>query len=586
MKKLFLLSAAAVMLFSACSKDDNTGEPEIVPEIQFQGVAGNQIVVSAEGGELTVDYTVLNPVTDGRISVSSASDWITATEAADKGEILLDVQVNAGIENRSSLVSIVYTYAGDSKKVEARLNVIQEGTGIVVDEEYTLSLFTGEYYGDDQTYNGSHNFFTILHDKPFTASGMDPEGVYFLLDLYAPAPEDAENPLPAPGVYTLGGEASTEPMTFSLNASGVIRNGKSTVEYFSAGTVTLSYENGSMTVDAVLTTLDGMVLRARYSGEAGYENYYTGGGPGGSVNMTATYARADYTGGTGDVMASRMSFYNSDNTIQLRADVYLPFDENGNVREGTYTIADPAGEAFTIAKGYFYEGKPYGTYIEAYESSSDYTADYFFAVEGTMEVSGNEDGGCTIRFDMKTASGSSMVCEYIGELVVKDVPKPFSTLTGDYTLDLSGVQSATAMYYGDYYQRGFSDWEVVLTPADGVAGDGLRLDVKVEGSYFDGGILTGTYTAADNSDNASAWNYIKGYANVYSWGDVDVYGTSYIGYDAQGEIVNMAPATSGDLKITNNGGDNYTISFSFQDDRGNIWDGQWSGALTVYNYAD
>ena len=61
-----------------------------------------------------------------------------------------------------------------------------------------------------------------------------------------------------------------------------------------------------------------------------------------------------------------------------------------------------------------------------------------------------------------------------------------------------------------------------------------------------------------------------------------LYGTVYVGdFTEDGYVQAFAPATSGDLVITNHGDGTYDISFSFLDDNGNTWDGQWSGPISI-----
>lgn len=111
-------------------------------------------------------------------------------------------------------------------------------------------------------------------------------------------------------------------------------------------------------------------------------------------------------------------------------------------------------------------------------------------------------------------------------------------------------------------------------------GDGMQIDLVAEGLDFSAGIPTGTYTA---SSYPYPGEYAAGYMDGYY-----LTGVWYYGYadDGAGDVYisNMAPATSGDLNITNNGNDSYTISFEFLDDNGNTWDGTWEGTLALTDW--
>ena len=52
------------------------------------------------------------------------------------------------------------------------------------------------------------------------------------------------------------------------------------------------------------------------------------------------------------------------------------------------------------------------------------------------------------------------------------------------------------------------------------------------------------------------------------------------GFDAQGYVSEFAPAMDGDLEVTNHGDGTYTLKFSFLDDLGHTWDGEWTGAIS------
>lgn len=112
-----------------------------------------------------------------------------------------------------------------------------------------------------------------------------------------------------------------------------------------------------------------------------------------------------------------------------------------------------------------------------------------------------------------------------------------------------------------------------------LAGDGLKLKLYIEGSDISAGILTGTYTAAETG-NASAWRYQIG-SGDFSGAVKYANATCYVLWDDAGMMQGYAPAVSGDLHVTNNGNDNYTLEFSFKDDAGHTWDGKWTGDIDV-----
>ena len=53
------------------------------------------------------------------------------------------------------------------------------------------------------------------------------------------------------------------------------------------------------------------------------------------------------------------------------------------------------------------------------------------------------------------------------------------------------------------------------------------------------------------------------------------------GFDSQGYVTQYAPAMSGTMNITNNGDGTYRIVLDFVDDKGNNWDGEWEGTISL-----
>ena len=56
-------------------------------------------------------------------------------------------------------------------------------------------------------------------------------------------------------------------------------------------------------------------------------------------------------------------------------------------------------------------------------------------------------------------------------------------------------------------------------------------------------------------------------------------------FNENGNPTSYAPAVSGDMNITNNGDGTYHIQFEFLDDKGNTWDGEWSGSFSEMSSA-
>ena len=214
---------------------------------------------------------------------------------------------------------------------------------------------------------------------------------------------------------------------------------------------------------------------------------------------------------------------------------------------------------------------PTGSYAQYYDENSDAFLGLFDS--GTMEVSGDAVSGYDITLDFLTVEGCSVYCTYSGPLSIIGIPGPYSTLTEDHTLDLSEAE-ATAYFYGDYYLTG-GNWVVNLIGPD----EGLTMEIVADTLCLDfaEGIPTGTYVPCRKS-YFGPWEYQPGSMSY----EGDLSGTNYLA-DFEGDYGanEYAPATSGDLNITNHGDGTYTVSFAFLDDKEHTWDGEWTGTIEM-----
>lgn len=593
-----LFCASALLV--ACSKperekpdvpDEDT--PQIVIDVQ-----GN-LNVPLEGGRVTIPYHIVNPVEGGILSASSSEKgWISDFTYQSDTAVVCNVSENTETESRSTVVTLEYIYSDDLDAVRSQINLIQEPA---VDWDYDMKAtdFRGHYYDTRYGQNGEYNYYTWLSDMPFDENGKTQAGgTYYLFDMYAGAPEDPLKPLPPAGTYTLGEKSSTAEMTFSSDYSSV----RSTndigelilQEYFAEGSLEVVYENDSLKMKAELTDVAGALHRVVY--EAPVPEYLFGDGGVGEeylsierdMNVVPSYAGASYFSEDGGVMEIYMTFSDMQqdaegelvppgSALKLEG-VYMPVDEDGRIAAGEYRLTAEYGDAFTMYAGEMYELLgylfPYGCYLEYTDEKGDLY--YGFAVDGTMTVENRSEGGYNITCDFYTENGHRITCDYSGELEISGMPGPLSTLTGNYTLDFAET-TASGYYYGDILGTGGGNWYLAISPADGLTGDGFITYLVSDGLDFSAGIASGTYKAAASS-LIQPNEYQVGYMSGSGLG-----GTMYLGGYTEAGVTEYAPATSGDMNIVNHGDGSYTITFSFLDDRGFVWDGEWSG---VINFSD
>lgn len=582
-KYLLLLLVALVPVLSGCEKkpDVNT----ILPEIDLGKLMN--LTVPMEGGEAVIEYRIVNPVEGGTISAKPTENWLGGFNYDTPGRIVFNVDENTADEDRSSIVTLTYTY-DENESVTAQLNVIQASYDYVID----CTFMSGTYYGSQYGLNGEYNYYTILSDMEYNDGAMD-GGSYYAFDLYtASAPENPDNPLPAAGTYVLGEQGATADMTFAPDHTQALRtsvDGEVVFDVgFTEGTLIISYDGGVMHAEASLTDETGMRHYLTYSGNPDYDN--ASGGSGGEtvlnqdIDMEASQGAAVYVSGEeGGLMEVQLTFTDMEADFFgyvvppgsiLNVDVFMHYDESGNIATGDYTLAGSSvPEAMSINPGEYFNYMGVTLTMGTYISYIDESENVFEGLisDGEMKVSG-EPGNYTVECSFVTAEGYSVECSYNGALEVTGFPGPYSTLTDDYTLDLEGA-SGSAQFWGDYYGNGTGNWIVVLESATDV----VQLELITEEVDFSAGLASAVYTPSVDPVNPAPGEYVTGYLD----GDY-LMGTNYM-ETLEGLIVGCAPAVSGDLSITNNGDDTYTISFAFTDDLGHVWDGEWTGVLDFSN---
>ncbi len=582
-KYLMPLFLALAPVLSCCEKepDVNTSLPEI-----DLGKLMN-LTVPMEGGEAVIEYRIVNPVEGGTISAEPTENWLGGFNYDTPGRIVFNVDENTADEDRSSIVTLTYTY-DENESVTAQLNVIQASYDYVID----CTFMSGTYYGSQYGLNGEYNYYTILSDMEYNDGAMD-GGSYYAFDLYtASAPENPDNPLPAAGTYVLGEQGATADMTFAPDHTQALRtsvDGEVVFDVgFTEGTLIISYDGGVMLAEASLTDETGMRHYLTYSGNPDYDN--ASGGSGGEtvlnqdIDMEASQGAAVYVSGeVGGLMEVQLTFTDMEVDFFgyvvppgsiLNVDVFMHYDESGNIATGDYTLAGSSvPEAMSINPGEYFNYMGVTLTMGTYISYIDESENVFEGLisDGEMKV-GGEPGNYTVECSFVTAEGYSVECSYNGALEVTGFPGPYSTLTDDYTLDLEGA-SGSAQFWGDYYGNGTGNWIVVLESAMDV----VQLELITEEVDFNAGLTSAVYTPSVDPVNPAPGEYVTGYLD----GDY-LMGTNYM-ETLEGLIVGCAPAVSGDLSITNNGDDTYTISFAFTDDLGHVWDGEWTGVLDFSN---
>lgn len=566
-KHIFFALCAAAVAFAGCNKDNF-----VAPELEL---AVSELSIPAEGGVSSVSYVVANPAEDGLLDVVAAQSWVSAISNDVAGKnVTFNVEPVCALESRSQVLTFTYTY-GDNQVVKKEVLLVQSAGTVTY--EYEMTNIASTWYGTDFSAGKEHNYYTWVSDKPFSDKGETlVGGTYYLLDLFASAPEDEENLRIPAGKYTLGSPGSTAVWTFSPEHSKAVRYGDDVTEFeasFIGGEVTVSYEAaGDVVLEALLTDTEGKIHHVSYKGAGNcVDDRSLPKGFRKNVSFSAKSLAAKYLSDDGQNMKVSLRFSDAaavdkDETMVLNVEAFMPLDRDGKIAAGTYKVSS-GGTSMSMTPGsdlfgWFYNG----TYAQKKDPSASTVTSIVAA--GTMAVTEN-NGIYSFECKLKGADDYAIECSWNGEISVAGVPGFVSTLIGDYTLDLNGAEGS-ALTYGDYYGTGGNNYTIRLLP--GTSPDGVQIDVTCDPAV--GGIVSGTYKAA------------SGYPGVgeYCQGGISggyILGTMYLGGYSGGAVTQCAPAISGDLNITNNGDDTYKISFEFKDDKGYTWDGEWSGPITI-----
>lgn len=575
-----IITAFAILaLFNSCEDENNGKVPQIVVPLH------GDMTIPAEGGTQTLTYGIVNAVDGGQIFASPNQDWIGDFNYDNASSISFNAEVNDQTSNRSCILTLTYTY-GNGKEVQKQLNIIQTASG----NSLNATVFNGNYYDDSYDFinPGEHNYSTWLSDMPFIDGQSQQGGTYYQLDLYAGAPEDPSNPLPPAGTYTFDGNEGMRLGVGFTRAFQTTEDGEKVFsETFSDGTVTVERNGDNIDIEGLLFNDKGVVYHVTYSGEA----TYTIGDSGSDtpsiddINITAVYADGQYNGsGKGDnVMSLVLAFTDmnvnqgqaSGSGVQFWITMYMPYDKNGHIMTGDYSMDFSETSQTVLAGQWLIEGFQHngGSYIALYEEASSYP-DMYMLTEGSMNVSGTP-GNYTVSGNFTTDQGTSADFTYTGDIQVAGLG-PVSTLTDDYILDLEGAGARMTYYGDDWYHTGGGNWVIELLP-DTDKKDRISVDLVAHGLDFDAGVPTGIYTAAEEGKYPLPGQFMQGSVSL---NDGSISGTMYYGaQNSDRQYIEYAPAISGEFSVTNLGNNTYTFVFDFIDDKGFHFSGEWSGEI-------
>lgn len=590
MRSYYLFVVIALLLIvSGCQEKENGGIQMPDPVLN---IPDKVIEAQAEGGVYELAYTVQNPVDGAELVLAAEADWISGRES-DDSKIILVVDPNDTDEDRNAGITVTYVY-GEGLVLEDEIEVIQSCADASYDYNFKAYYISGGFFKDR---GEGRNYCIYLSD-----TGMDKylnfigEGIYYRLDVYVPGnPEDwSEIQIPE-GTYELIAGDST---CFWGSPDATVSQWEK-FELITDGTLTVTGSGDSYIYEVVLTDINGDTHFVEYNGPVSLDLYSKEGVRLANYDIVLkenNLSDITYSADYGEAMKLGLKFYGAveggDDNADLHNmyfEIYAPTDDY-KLLPGTYEVSTSMNKN-TLYPGYIDELTMYvvGTFAMTYQDGVSVAL--AMATDGEITVEESNDI-YTVSIDLRTAEGFSITGEYEGPLYIPNIPgHAFSTLEGDHTVDFSGDIYSFGKYFGDEYGTGGCYGVDLIGPfeqnpdetvmKEGV-GEEVYLEFVTSRTEYDKEIPSGTYKAPEDIDNPKAGEFIAGYQSQAGQGVLS--GTRYVGSWDNGYVDICAPAIDGELVVTNHGDGTYTFQFEFIDDRGNTWDGEWTGAVNVGNF--
>lgn len=439
MKRL-LLAIAVVCFVMACEKpsnekpgpgpDDGTDTTEVtVPTTPKLTLTSEPTVsMGAEGGIVTITYTLENPVDGGEISASAEEsvNWISDFNSETEGSVSCSVSSNDG-DARQALVTVCYTY-GEGETESFTVTVAQEAdTG----EEYALdaNFAYGSYYGDDLSDASGEMVYQIHFSDVAESSERTPGVTYYVVSVVSGEPSNMGAIAPADGTYALAADAGTVPGYIWNNADysyayTVGTDGGEDIHEFASGEISFVREGNIVVVEGHFVDVDGGVHVLTYSGgilldDASMPDFpedalstLTGDVVDFNAGWTNTVADGYFFGSMNEegvkeyTMSIKDGSYTDYRTLMIT--VYMPLSNtvNDGILDGTYPISSTVAEN-TVRAGYVNEGSTSlqaSWYYDRTYSYPDTQAGPLY--DGNVAFERNDDGTYNVYVDAFDDAGN------------------------------------------------------------------------------------------------------------------------------------------------------------------------------------
>ena len=624
MKKLLLALAACCFLFACDKNEKQPEEPTEAPELTL--TSESVVNVSAEGGEVTITYTLANPAENGGISAQAedGAEWCDGFNCDTDGQVTFTVAANDG-DAREAVVTVTYSY-GEGEHKDIQVTVKQVALGEPLFELTSDSEISVSRDGEDVTVT-----YSITDPREDGQVSVNvPDGVDWISNVntdtdgqvaFTVAANDGDaRETELTFVYTYGG-SETQEFVVNVSQEGLpdpvlTLTSESEVEVSgNGGNFTISYTLGNPREDGGISVSSGEATWLDFNtdtdGEIAVEVFANGESTARSAVVTVTYT---YSGD------KTVSFEVYELNATIISGQYFGDDYSNVAGEMIYALFFQDTEDYWVSgHNYYYLGlkagepsdmnaiaPPVGTYTalmnEGYDADGEFkimkngsgpymTCGYVNGAtrKGMIagEITVSYDGtNYTIEGTLTSTDQAVHHISYTGPISLQDArtepePEPdvISLLTEDVTIDWPNAKLLGSI--GGVYWSDESRYSLTIGVGTYNIGDqNIQLSIyNSETPEVTDGLPLGTFQIDDSGAEGTVEagslteSTFGGLTIAGSW--LYPYGGSYSDY--------AAPLMSGELTVTKNENGGFDCVLEAMDDAGNNINATFHLDITSFN---
>lgn len=459
MKKLLLALAACCFLFACDKNEKQPEEPTEAPELTL--TSESEVNVSAEGGEVTITYTLANPAENGGISAQAedGAEWCDGFNCDTDGQVTFTVAANDG-DAREAVVTVTYSY-GEGEHKDIQVTVKQVALGEPLFELTSDSEISVSRDGEDVTVT-----YSITDPREDGQVSVNvPDGVDWISNVntdtdgqvaFTVAANDGDaRETELTFVYTYGG-SETQEFVVNVSQEGLpdpvlTLTSESEVEVSgNDGNFTISYtlenprEDGDISVSSgEATWLD---FNTDTDGEIAVEVFANGESTARSAVVTVTYTYSGDKTVSFEVTVNQDRHYDYELNATIISGQYFGDDYSNVAGEMIYALFFQDTEDYWVSgHNYYYLGLKAG-------EPSDMNA--IAPPVGTYTALMNEGYDADGEFKiMKNGSGPYMTCGYVNGATRKGMIAGEITVSYDgtnYTIEGTLTSTDQAVHHISY----------------------------------------------------------------------------------------------------------------------------------------